>query len=73
MRMIVDAFKETLELGLEKHKQVVVRRFLDPSIFTTGNHCAGEWGSQLICVVSPFGEVAKQVTFVPSSLGRQMQ
>ena len=41
MRMIVDAFKETLELGLEKHKQVVVRRFLDPSIFTTGNRCAG--------------------------------
>ena len=25
MRMIVDAFKETLELGLEKPKQVVVR------------------------------------------------
>ena len=25
MRMIVDAFKDTLELGLEKPKQVVVR------------------------------------------------
>ena len=24
MRMIVEAFKETLELGLSKHKQVVV-------------------------------------------------
>jgi hypothetical protein len=27
MRMIVEAFKETLELGLEKPKQVVVRFF----------------------------------------------
>ena len=25
MRMIVDAFKDTLELGLEKPKQIVVR------------------------------------------------
>jgi hypothetical protein len=37
MRMIVDAFKETLELGLEKPKQVVVRfrslgLDLDPSL-----------------------------------------
>jgi len=32
MRMIVDAFKETLELGLEKPKQVVVRfRSLRPN------------------------------------------
>jgi hypothetical protein len=31
MRMIVEAFKDTLELGLEKPKQVVVRR---PSIMT---------------------------------------
>jgi hypothetical protein len=30
MRMIVDAFKETLELGLEKPKQVVVRFDLEP-------------------------------------------
>jgi hypothetical protein len=25
MRIIVEAFKDTLELGLQKHKQVVVR------------------------------------------------
>jgi hypothetical protein len=30
MRMIVDAFKETLELGLEKPKQVVVRFLAHP-------------------------------------------
>ena len=34
MRMIVEAFKDTLELGLEKPKQVVVRRSLGPSIMT---------------------------------------
>ena len=36
MRMIVEAFKDTLELGLEKPKQVVVRRSLAPSIIIAG-------------------------------------
>ena len=40
MRMIVEAFKDTLELGLEKPKQVVVRPSLGPSI-TIGNHVPG--------------------------------
>ena len=38
MRMIVDAFKDTLELGLEKPKQVVVRFCLvgpNPRIYET--------------------------------------
>jgi hypothetical protein len=38
MRMIVDAFKDTLELGLEKPKQVVVRFRLvgpHPQIYET--------------------------------------
>ncbi len=30
MRMIVESFKDTLELGLEKPKQVVVRQSLGP-------------------------------------------
>jgi hypothetical protein len=41
MRIIVEAFKDTLELGLEKPKQVVVRRFLGPLDFTTGNRVLG--------------------------------
>lgn len=42
MRMIVDAFKDTLELGLEKPKQVVVRFPLRPQNPDQNGLCVGD-------------------------------
>jgi hypothetical protein len=36
MRMIVEAFKETLELGLTKPKQIVVRIYLSRRFLAVG-------------------------------------